>query len=51
MELKIENHQDEIVALGHAAATVMARAIARGIWEAQVLPGDFAPTFRSYYGI
>ena len=50
-ELKIENHQDEIVALGHAAATVMARAIARGIWEAQVLPGDFAPTFRSYYGI
>ena len=41
----------ESVALGHAAATVMARAIARGIWEAEGAPGDIVPTFRTHHRV
>ncbi|THD74054.1 peptidase S58 family protein [Thalassobius vesicularis] len=36
--------------LGHAAATVMARAIARAIHAAITAPGDTHPTYRSRHG-
>lgn len=36
--------------LGHAAATVMARAIARAIFAASAAPNDTHPTYRSRHG-
>lgn len=36
--------------LGHAAACVLARAIARAVWLAQPMPGDVAPAWRSRFG-
>lgn len=33
--------------LGHAAATCLARAIARGVYSAQAMPGDLQPTWSS----
>lgn len=36
--------------LGHAAACVLARAIARGVYAAQALPGDLQPTWRKRFG-
>ncbi|MHA7875996.1 P1 family peptidase [Roseivivax sp.] len=36
----------ELSALGHAGAVVMARAIARGVWEAEGSDGDLLPAFR-----
>lgn len=39
----------DTVALGQAAASVMARAIARGVWNARAAPGDLVPTFRDLY--
>ena len=48
---KLDDPVGESVALGHAAATVMARAIARSIWEAEGAPGDIAPTFRAHHGV
>lgn len=50
-ERKLEDPLGGPVALGHAAATVMARAIARGIWAAHPSPGDKVPTFRSRFGL
>jgi len=41
----------DAVGLGHAAATVMARAIARGVWRAETAPGDLVPTFRDHHGV
>ena len=41
----------DAVALGHAAASVMARAIARGIWEATTAESDGVPTFRAFHGL
>ena len=41
----------DAVGLGHAAATVMARAIARGVWRAEAAPGDLVPTFRDQHGV
>ena len=41
----------DAVGLGHAAATVMARAIARGVWQAEAAPGDLVPTFRDQHGV
>lgn len=38
------------VALGHAAAVCMARAVARGIWLARAAPGDSMPAFRDRFG-
>jgi D-aminopeptidase len=35
--------------IGHAGATCLARAIARAVYEAQTLPGDPQPTWRSRY--
>ena len=39
----------DIVALGSAAAACMARAIARGIYEATPAPGDLLPTWRERF--
>jgi D-aminopeptidase len=36
--------------LGHAAASVLARAIARGVRAARPLPGDLQPSWASLYG-
>jgi L-aminopeptidase/D-esterase-like protein len=41
---------DDPVALGAAAASTMARAIARGIYEATPAPGDSLPTWRQKFG-
>ena len=48
---QLHNPPGDPVALGHAAATVMARAIARGVWEARPSTGDRVPTFRSRHGL
>ncbi|MBY6164026.1 P1 family peptidase [Mameliella alba] len=36
----------QITMIGHAASLCLARAIARGVWEARPDPGDTLPTFR-----
>jgi D-aminopeptidase len=36
----------DLIALGHAAAVCLARAIARAVYEAQPAPGDMFPTWR-----
>lgn len=36
--------------LGHAAATCLARAIARGVYHATPAPGDTVPTWRTRFG-
>lgn len=36
--------------LGHAAACVLARAIARGVYEAQAMAGDLQPTWQKAFG-
>jgi L-aminopeptidase/D-esterase-like protein len=36
--------------IGHAAATCLARAIARGIYLAKAMPGDLQPTWQSRFG-
>ncbi len=38
------------LALGHAAACCLARAIARGVYEATPAPGDPVPTWRARFG-
>ncbi len=38
------------VALGHAAATVLSRAVARGVYEARPAPGDLLPCWREKWG-
>ena len=40
----------DMVALGAAGAACMARAIARGIFEAASAPGDSVPTWRETFG-
>jgi L-aminopeptidase/D-esterase-like protein len=40
----------DIVALGSAAAVTVARAIARGVYEATPAPGDLLPTWRQRFG-
>jgi L-aminopeptidase/D-esterase-like protein len=40
----------DLIALGSAAAVVVARAIARGVYEATPAPGDLLPTWRQRYG-
>ena len=47
----LDNPMTDAVALGHAAATVMARAIGRGVWEAKPASGDLVPTFRACHGV
>jgi D-aminopeptidase len=36
--------------LGHAAATCLARAIARAVWLTRTLPGDLQPSWASRFG-
>jgi D-aminopeptidase len=36
----------DLIALGHAAAVCLARAIARAVYEAKPAPGDMFPTWR-----
>lgn len=36
--------------LGHAAASCLARAIARAVYEAEARPGDLMPTWRGRFG-
>lgn len=36
--------------LGHAAACVLARAIARGVYEGRAMPGDFQPSWGARFG-
>lgn len=36
--------------IGHAAATCLARAIARAVYEAKALPGDRQPSWQSLWG-
>jgi D-aminopeptidase len=36
--------------IGHAAATCLARAIARAVWLAQPQPGDLQPCWQSRFG-
>jgi L-aminopeptidase/D-esterase-like protein len=40
----------DLVALGAAGAACMARAIARGVYEATPAPGDRVPTWRERFG-
>jgi D-aminopeptidase len=37
--------------IGHAAATCLARAIARGVHAAQAAPGDVLPTWQDRFGV
>jgi L-aminopeptidase/D-esterase-like protein len=46
----LANGAFDLVELGTAGAAVMARAIARGIYEATPAPGDTAPTWRQRFG-
>jgi D-aminopeptidase len=36
--------------LGHAAATCLARAIARAVYLARPMPGDLQPSWQSRFG-
>jgi D-aminopeptidase len=36
--------------IGHAAATCLARAIARGVFEAQAMTGDLQPCWQAVHG-
>jgi D-aminopeptidase len=38
------------VALGHAAACVMARAVARGVYAARPMAGDPVPAWAARFG-
>jgi D-aminopeptidase len=40
----------ETFQLGHAAATCLARAIARAVWLARSLPGDLQPSWQTRFG-
>ena len=40
----------ELFALGHAAATCLSRAVARGVFEARGAPGDPLPAWRDLFG-
>jgi len=42
---------NDAVLIGHAAACVLTRAIARAIWEATAAPGDRLPCFRDRFGL
>lgn len=40
----------ELLEIGHAAATCLSRAIARGVYEAAAAPGDVLPSWRARFG-
>ena len=39
-----------LLRIGHAAATCLARAIARGVYEARALEGNPLPTWKDRFG-
>lgn len=39
-----------LLEIGHAAATCLARAIARGVYEADAMPGDQVPSWKARFG-
>lgn len=39
-----------LLEIGHAAACCLARAIARGVYEASAMPGDVLPSWRARFG-
>ncbi len=45
-----ETGDDEMLLLGHAAATCLARAIARGVYHAAPAKGDSVPTWQAKFG-
>jgi len=45
-----QNPQTDPLLLGHAAATCLARAIARGVYAARPAPGDPLPTWTQHFG-
>ncbi len=48
---KLENGLEDMVLLGAAAASCLARAIARGIYHAAPAPGDPVPTWQERFGV
>ncbi len=46
----LQNPIAETLTLGHAAATCMARAIARAVYHASAAPGDTQPTWTEKFG-
>jgi D-aminopeptidase len=48
--LPLADPQADTLILGHAAATCLARAIARGVFHASASPGDFQPTWQDRFG-
>lgn len=46
----IEDAQQDLLGIGHAAAICLSRAIARAIYEASPAPGDLFPTWRQLFG-
>lgn len=45
-----EATDEDVMFLGHVAATCLARAIARGVYEAHPAEGDVYPTWREMFG-
>ncbi len=48
---KITDEMLDPIHIGHAAATCLARAIARGVYEASVKDGDIQPTWKSKFTV
>ena len=46
----LDNPMSDTLALGHAAALCLARAIARGIFHARPMPGDTLPCWQDLFG-
>lgn len=49
-EKRLTDPHEELMALGHAAATCLTRAIARGVYKATASPGDTMPTWNEKWG-
>lgn len=45
-----ERDAASLLEIGHAAACCLARGIARGVYEAQAMPGDLWPSWRARFG-
>lgn len=46
----VDTAEVEMLSLGHAAASCLARAIARGVYSATREPGDIVPTWQQEFG-
>ncbi|MCB1347210.1 MAG: P1 family peptidase [Maritimibacter sp.] len=49
--MPLDDPERDPLLLGHAAATCLARAIARGVHAATPVPGDLLPTWRERFGV